>query len=52
MLSVYSGQTCIGFVMPRGRAGAEAFDANAHSLGIYKDPKAAADAISEQEAQR
>ena len=48
MLSVYVGQLCIGFVMPRGRAGVEAFDANARSLGIFLDQRSAADAVSEQ----
>jgi hypothetical protein len=45
-LSVYSGRTCIGFLLPRGRQGAEAFDANNVSLGLYSDLRSAADAVS------
>lgn len=52
MLSVYVGQLCIGFVMLRGPAGAEAFDADEQSLGIFPDQRSAADAVSKREAQR
>jgi len=44
--AVYSGRTCIGHLLLRGRAGIEAFDAADRSLGIYATPRAAADAIS------
>jgi hypothetical protein len=44
--AVYSGRVCIGFLLPRGRLGVEAFDADDHSLGIFPTVKAAADAIS------
>jgi hypothetical protein len=44
-LAVYSGQTCVGFLMPRGREGAEAFDADTRSLGVFPDPQSAAAAI-------
>jgi hypothetical protein len=43
--AVYDGRTCIGFLLPRGKAGIEAFDAEHASLGIYPTVKAAADAI-------
>ena len=33
MLSVYDGRQCGGFVLARGRASFEAFDATEHSLG-------------------
>ena len=45
-LSVYDGSRCIGFMMPRGRQGVEAFDADDRSLGFFADQKSAADAIS------
>jgi hypothetical protein len=45
-LSVYDGQTCIGFLLTRGPAGIEAFDADDKSLGIFPNQKSAADAIS------
>ena len=48
MMSVYDGQTCVGFLMLRGRDGVEAFDANASSLGLCKNLKAASVAVSEQ----
>jgi hypothetical protein len=44
--AVYDGQTCIGFLVLRGRQGVEAFDAAEHSLGVFATAKAAADAIS------
>jgi ABC-type uncharacterized transport system substrate-binding protein len=33
MISVYGGRPCVGFVLARGRAGFEAFDATKHSGG-------------------
>jgi len=44
--SAYSGRTCVGFLLPRGRQGVEAFDAHNVSLGLYSDLRSAADAIS------
>src|SRR4029077_12681153 len=32
-VSVYAGATCIGFLLPGGKSGVEAFDADEHSLG-------------------
>jgi hypothetical protein len=46
MVSVYSGRTCIGFVLNRGVAGYEAFTADQRSLGLFKTQREAADAIS------
>jgi hypothetical protein len=46
LLSVYSGRECNGFLLDRGKAGCEVFDANEKSLGIFPNEKAAA-AISE-----
>jgi len=37
MLSVYDGRQCGGFVLARGRASFEAFDATEHSLGGVQD---------------
>jgi len=34
-LSVYNGQTCIGFLIRRGKCGVEAFDLEDRSLGIF-----------------
>lgn len=45
-LAVYDGTRCIGFLMPRGKSGVEAFDADDRSLGLFPNEKAAADAIS------
>jgi hypothetical protein len=44
-LSIYAGQRCLGHLLPRGRQGVEAFDADDRSLGIFPDQKSAADAI-------
>ena len=41
MVSVYTGRTCAGFVLNRGVAGFEAFDANQRSLWLFKKAKAA-----------
>jgi hypothetical protein len=46
LLSIYSGQQCLGFVLPRGKTGHEAFDVEGKSLGLYPDQKAAAGAVS------
>jgi hypothetical protein len=45
-LSVCDGQTCIGHLLPRGKAGVEAFDSDDRSIGIYPTQAAAANAIS------
>ena len=44
--ALYSGQTCLGHLLSRGRAGAEAFDRNDRSLGVFPDLKSAAAAVS------
>ena len=36
MASVYDGRSCVGFVLARGRAGFEAFDAGERSLGVFE----------------
>jgi hypothetical protein len=46
LVSVYDGQTCIGFLLSRGCRGIEAFDAAERSLGLFSDQRAAADALS------
>ena len=48
MLAMYDGRVCTGFLMLRGRDGVEAFDANARSIGLFKNLKAASAAVSEQ----
>jgi hypothetical protein len=45
MLSVYDGQHIRGFVLSRGKAGHEAFSADERSLGLFRNPVEAADAI-------
>jgi hypothetical protein len=37
MISIYEGRSCVGFVLARGRAGFEAFDADEPSLGGVRD---------------
>jgi hypothetical protein len=46
MVSVYAGQSAIGFVIKR-RTEYEAYDREQQSLGLYPTIKAAADAISD-----
>lgn len=50
LLSVYSGRTCVGFLVLRGKAGVEAYDADDNSLGIFSDQQSAAAAISKRRA--
>jgi hypothetical protein len=45
LVSVYSGQVCIGFVINRGAAGFEAFSADEKSLGLFQTQREAAAAI-------
>lgn len=47
MLSVYDGRRCGGFVLARGRASFEAFDATEHSLGGFKTQAAAINELTE-----
>jgi hypothetical protein len=52
MLAVYTpdkgghGTCCVGFILPRGKTGFEAFDVADRTLGIFPTTKSAADAIS------
>jgi hypothetical protein len=43
--SVFAGQVCIGFILNRGEAGFEAFDADERSLGLFPTQREAAAAI-------
>jgi hypothetical protein len=45
LVSVYSGQCCLGFVINRGAAGFEAFSADEKSLGLFPTQREAAAAI-------
>jgi hypothetical protein len=45
MLSVYSGQRCLGFILPRGKLGYEAFDDADMSLGVYPSQRDATNAL-------
>jgi hypothetical protein len=45
MISVCSGQVCLGFVLNRGEAGFEAFNADEKSLGLFPTQREAAAAI-------
>jgi hypothetical protein len=46
LLSVYDGRVCIGFVLPRGKLGFEAFDSRDHSQGLFGTQQDAAAALS------
>jgi hypothetical protein len=46
LLSVYDGRVCIGFVLPRGRLGFEAFNSLEHSQGLFGTQQEAAAALS------
>jgi hypothetical protein len=50
MLTVFEGRELCGFILPRGRAGFEAFDREEISLGLFKTAPAAANAISDAAA--
>jgi hypothetical protein len=52
MLSIYSGQQCLGFALARGRQGHEAFDVEGKSLGLYPDQQSAMRAVSGQKGAR
>ena len=45
MVSVYDGQTCIGFVFSRGKLGFEAFDSDEKSIGLFPTQRAAAASV-------
>jgi hypothetical protein len=45
LVSVYAGQVCLGFVLARGDAGFEAFNADEQSLGLFPTQREAAAAI-------
>lgn len=49
-VAVYDGQICLGFLLPRGKTGVQAFDADDRSLGTFPDQKSAADAVSARAA--
>jgi hypothetical protein len=46
LLSVYDGRQLLGFLLPRGKQGVEAFSADDRSLGVYPDQRSAAAAVS------
>jgi hypothetical protein len=46
LAAVFAGQTCIGFLLSRGKLGFEAFDHDEHSLGVFPSMKLAAAAVS------
>jgi hypothetical protein len=50
MLSVYDGQRCVGFFLPRGPDGCEAYDAGGTSIGLFPTQEAAAAALYSREA--
>jgi hypothetical protein len=47
-LALYDGQRCLGHLLPRGKLGVEAYDADDRSLGLFPDQKTAADAVSQK----
>jgi hypothetical protein len=42
---VYDGRQCLGFILRRGKLGFEAIDREEVSLGLFKTPTAAANAV-------
>jgi hypothetical protein len=48
MATVYAGQSCLGFILARGKTGYEAFTADEKSIGMFPTQRAAADAITEK----
>jgi hypothetical protein len=52
MLTVYTpgvggrSTVCVGFILTRGKAGYEEFDADGRSLGVFLTVKGAADVLS------
>jgi hypothetical protein len=46
MLAVYAGQTCIGHLYRRSKAGFEAFNTDDRSIGLFGSQREAADALS------
>jgi hypothetical protein len=52
MLAVYDGQTCVGFILARGRVGFEGFDAGERSLGVFETQDEAANKITGQGNER
>ena len=51
MVCAYDGRTLIGFILARGVAGFEVFDADQKSLGIYPTQREAVAALPDAEAQ-
>jgi hypothetical protein len=45
MLTVLAGSICIGFIIPRGKMGHEAYDADEQPLGVFPSQQEAAAAI-------
>ena len=45
LMYVHDGQTCIGFVLPRGKLGFEALDRKELSLGTFATAAAAANVV-------
>jgi hypothetical protein len=46
LLSAYDGRHCVGFVLPRGKVGFEAFDHNEQSCGLFATRELAIAALS------
>jgi hypothetical protein len=47
-LAVFDGQQCIGHLLPKGKLGVAAYDADDRLLGVFPTQCDAADAVSEQ----
>ena len=45
MLTVTDGKRCLGFILPRGKTGFEAFNDADRSLGLFPTSQDAADAV-------
>jgi hypothetical protein len=50
LVSVYSGRTCVGFVLARGKSSYESFDADERSLGLFSQQIDAAAAVMRSSA--
>jgi len=51
-LSIYDGQEFAGYLLPIGKAGFHAYDANDHLIGVYPSLKSASAAISAKKESR
>jgi hypothetical protein len=46
-LSIYCGQTCVGFIVARGKLGFEGFTINEESVELFPNERLTANAVEE-----